>query len=44
MALEHNHEMSPDTFQFVEHRNRDPDRDSAILQTTGLRAAGIKFK
>ncbi len=44
MALERNHEMGPDPFQFVEHRNRDPDRDSAILQATGLRAAGIKFK
>lgn len=44
MALAHNHEMSPDPLLFVEHRNRDPDRDSAISQAIGLRTAGIKYK
>ena len=44
IALEHNHKMSPDPFLFVEHRNRDPDRDSAISQAIGLRTAGIKYK
>ena len=36
--------MNPDPFQFNEHRDRDPDRETTILHAIGLRAAGTKYK
>ena len=36
--------MNPDPFQFNEHKDWDSDRETAILYTIGLRAAGTKYK
>lgn len=44
LDLDHNHVMNPDPFQFNEHRDRDPDRETAISHAIGLRAAGTKYK
>lgn len=36
--------MNTDPFHFNEHKDRDQDRETAILHAIGLRAAGIKYK
>lgn len=40
---DHNHEMHPDPFSFVQHHKRDPDRSSALMHGAGLRKSGMPF-
>lgn len=44
LDIQHNHGMNPDPFQFNEHRNRDPDRETAISHAIILRAAETRYK
>lgn len=36
--------MNPDSFQFNEYRDRDPNRETAILHIIRLQVAGTKYK
>lgn len=42
--MDHNYGMNPNPFQFNEHRDQDPDRETTISHTIRLKAVRTKYK